>query len=330
MKTILVIGSNSFTGAHFIQHALKRGDRVIGISRSEEYPSFMLPYRYKETSGQFQFHQLDMNQNLIEILKIADQNEPEIISNFAAQGEVRNSWKFPDQWYRTNCLGVVCLTDELRKRDYIKKYVTISTPEVYGSTSQNLVENHNYVPSTPYAASKLAGDLHLITLYKRYGFPVVYTRSANVYGIHQQLYRIIPRTIIYLKLRKTLELHGEGTSVRSFIHISDVAEATMRVAEQGEPGEVYHVAPKNEEIMIIDLVKMICQIMNFDFASSVRMISENFGQDTIYSLNSDKIRTQLGWITKVSLENGIQEMITWIDDNWSEIQNMPLQYIHKS
>jgi dTDP-glucose 4,6-dehydratase len=330
MKTILVIGSNSFTGAHFINHALKRGDRVIGISRSEEYSPFMLPYRYQETSGQFLFHQLDINQNLTEILKIADQKEPEIISNFAAQGEVRNSWKFPDQWYRTNCLGVVCLTEELRKRDYLKKYVTSSTPEVYGSTSQNLVENHNYIPSTPYAASKLAGDLHLITLYKRYGFPVVYTRSANVYGIHQQLYRIIPRTIIYLKLRKTLELHGEGKSVRSFIHINDVAEATMRVAEQGEPGEVYHVAPNNGEIMIIDLVKMICQMMNFDFASSVEMISENFGQDTIYSLNSYKIRTQLGWKTKVSLENGIQEMIAWIDDNWSEIQKMPLEYIHKS
>ena len=161
-------------------------------------------------------------------MEIADQEEPEIVANFAAQGEVRNSWRLPDQWYQTNCMGVVRLTEELRKRDYLWKYVTSSTPEVYGSTEKNLEENHHYLPSTPYAASKLAGDLHLITLYKRYHFPVVFTRAANVYGIHQQLYRIIPRTIIYLKLGETLELHGGGKSVRSFIHIRDVADATMR------------------------------------------------------------------------------------------------------
>ena len=329
MKTILVFGSNSFTGAHFIHYALQRNYQVVGISRSQEYPPVMLPYRYKSSPINFHFYQMDVNHDLEQILKIADKEEPEIIANFAAQGEVRNSWQYPDQWYQTNCMGVVRLTEQLRKRDYIQKYVTSSTPEVYGSTEKMLVESHHYFPSTPYAASKLAGDLHLITLYKRYQFPVVFTRSANVYGIHQQLYRIIPRTIIYLKLGKVLNLHGDGKSIRSFIHIRDVADATMRVAEHGESGEVYHVAPKEKEISIAELVQMICQMMNSKFETSVNMISENFGQDTMYSLNSDKIRSELGWSPQVSLKEGIMEMITWIEENWDTISRMPLEYIHK-
>ena len=329
MKTVLIIASNSFTGAHFAHYALKRGYRVVGISRSQEYYSVMLPYRYSTRPKNFSFHQLDVNKDLEQILKVADKEEPEIVANFAAQGEVRNSWCFPEQWYQTNCMGVVRLTEEWRERDYPKKYVTSSTPEVYGSTEKNLEENHHYLPSTPYAASKLAGDLHLITLHKRYQFPVVFTRAANVYGIHQQLYRIIPRTIIYLKLGETLELHGGGKSVRSFIHIRDVADATMRVAEQGESGEVYHVAPQEEGITIAKLVQIICRMMNCDFESSVQLTSENFGQDAMYSLNSDKIRTQLRWAPEISLEEGIQEMITWIEDNWDTIRNMPLEYIHK-
>jgi dTDP-glucose 4,6-dehydratase len=329
VKTILVIASNSFTGAHFIHYALKRGDRVVGISRSAEYPSVMLPYRYGANLDNFLFYQLDINHDLEKILEVADQEEPEIIANFAAQGEVRNSWKLLDQWYQTNCIGVVRLTEELRKRDYLRKYVTSSTPEVYGSTEKNLEESYHYCPSTPYAASKLAGDLHLVTLYKRYQFPVVFTRSANVYGIHQQLYRIIPRTIIYLKQGKTLELHGEGKSVRSFVHIRDIADATMRVVEHGESGEVYHIAPQGEEVSIAQLVQMICRMMNCDFESSVQLTSENFGQDAMYSLNSDKIRTQLGWQPEISLEEGIQEMISWIEDNWDTVCHMPLEYIHK-
>jgi len=330
VQTLLVIASNSFTGAHFIYHALNNGYNVIGISRSKEYSSIMLPYKYQSNVENFTFYQLDLNHNIKEIIKIADTAKPSIIANFAAQGEVRNSWKFPEHWYKTNCMSVVSLTNELLNRDYIDKYVTSSTPEVYGSCEKNLVENHNYFPSTPYAASKLAGDLHLITLFKRYRFPVVFTRSANVYGIHQQLYRIIPRTIIYLKLGKTINLHGKGESVRSFVHIRDIADATLKVAEKGINGEIYHVSTKNEAISIISLVKMICDMMKCNFNDSVNLIDENYGQDAVYSLNSDKIYSQLGWKPKISFREGIQEMIKWIDDNWNIIRKMPLKYVHKN
>jgi len=329
MKKILIIGSNSFTGSHLTHYCLQNGYRVIGISRSEEYPSVMLPYRYSGNDANFSFHQMDINKDLNKIFKLSDKEKPCIIANYAAQGEVRNSWRYPDQWYETNCMGIVRLTEELRKRDYIQKYISASTPEVYGSTEDAIKESHNYYPSTPYGASKLAGDLHLFTLSKRYSFPVVFTRSANVYGIHQQLYRIIPRTIIYLTMGKVIQLHGEGKAERSFVHIRDVAEATMKVAEKGIDGEIYHISPSDNQVSIFSLVKMICLMMNVSFENSVELITKNYGQDSKYSINSKKIRTELGWKPKISLEEGIQETIDWIEKNWKVISKMPLEYIHQ-
>lgn len=327
-KTILVLASNSFTGAHFIRHALQNGYRVIGVSRSPEYDPVMLAYRYRSELQNFRFIQLDINLELDKLLELADQERPEIIANFAAQGEVRNSWKYPDQWYQTNCLSVVRLTNALKDRTYIEKYYACSTPEVYGNTGIHIVENNNYNPSTPYAASKLAGDLHLMTLYKRYGFPVVFTRSANVYGIHQQLYRIIPRTILFLKLGRKIELHGGGRAIRAFVHIHDVVDATLKVIEQGKSGDAYHVST-NEEISIANLVRMICEMMGCDFEKSTCVLDENFGQDERFSMSYVKIHNELGWIPGVSLKEGISEIIEWIEGNWATIKKMPLEYIHK-
>ena len=327
----LVLASNSFTGAHFVNHLLENTEHeVIGISRSPEYHPLMLPYLYqKERSPRFCFHQLNLNTDLNKIIDLVDHKKPEYIINLAAQGEVRNSWQWPAHWYETNVMAVVKFSSALVDKKFIKKYVVPSTPEVYGSTSPNLSESESYRPSTPYAVSKLAGDLHLLALHKRYGFPVNFTRAANLYGIHQQLYRIIPRTILYIKKNKTLELHGEGKSIRSFIHARDVADATYKVAMTEHTGEVYHIAPQDAGISMFHLVQKICKFLNVDMSQRVKLIQENFGQDSLFSLNSEKIRTQLHWQDRVSLDSGIQEMITWIETNWEQIKDFPDEYQHQ-
>lgn len=332
-KTVFILASNSFTGSHFVEHLLKHTDhRVVGVSRSPEYNPVLLPYLYKkaERPDRFEFHQLDVNQDLSRIMELVDQHRPQAVVNYAAQGEVRNSWRWPEQWYQTNCMGIVNLGNALKDRDFIQKYVNISTPEVYGSTGQNLVENENYSPSTPYAASKLSGDLFLGALHKKYGFPVVSTRAANLYGIHQQLYRIIPRTIIYIKSGKKLQLHGRGESLRAFIHARDVADATYKAMTEAAPGSMYHLAPQGELITIRALVEMICGIMGKQLEEVAELVDENFGQDAMYSLDASKIRSELGWADQVRLEDGIQEMIRWIEDDWETIQSLPHDYVHQA
>ena len=162
---------------------------------------------------------------------------------------VAESWLTPEHWYQTNVVSQVKLHDELRKFDCIKKYVHISTPEAYGSTDGEwLKENYNFSPSTPYAVSRAACDLHLLSFYKAYGFPVVFTRAANVFGPGQQLYRIIPRTMLLARLGGKLNLHGGGYSVRSFIHMEDVSSATYKIAMQGNAGETYHISSELDYI----------------------------------------------------------------------------------
>jgi len=310
---------------------LKRTEsNIIGISRSPQYNPVFLPYLYeKDNSSKFSFYQLDLNYDFDKICSLCDEFKPDVIVNFAAQGEVRNSWNWPEQWYQTNCMSIVKFTEYLKKRNYLKKFIAVSTPEVYGATGLNIKESHNYFPSTPYAASKLAGELHLLTLYKRIDFPVVFTRSANLYGIHQQLYRIIPRTIIYLKLGKKLELHGRGESRRSFIHARDVAAYTYKAILKGRNGEAYHFAPENGLYRIIDVVKLICNFMEKNFTTHVDLVDENYGQDSVYSLDNSKAKQELGHIDFVNFERGIKETIDWIDNNWDFIKTQPLDYIHK-
>src|SRR5215218_2092378 len=228
-QKLFVIGSNSFSGASFVDFALRQNCEVFGISRSPELATPFLPYKWQggpERSGSFEFRQFDLNHDTAAILGAIEEFKPAYVINFAAQAMVAESWHYPDHWYATNVVSNVKLHDGMRKMPFIQKYVHISTPEVYGSCRGNVTEEAPYNPSTPYAASRAACDLHVKTFFKNYNFPVVFTRAANVYGPGQQLYRIIPRTILFIKLGRKLQLHGGGHSVRSFIHIRDVADGT--------------------------------------------------------------------------------------------------------
>ena len=248
-KTIAVIGSNSFTGSHFVDHALSLGYHVHGFSRSPEYHRVLLPYQYRDNAQNFKFYQLDLNNDLGGIVDIIDGLKPSIIANFAAQGEVRNSWCYPLDWYQTNCMAMVAVAEALREKPYLERYVVSSTPEVYGSSDQLIDETAAFSPSTPYAASKLAGDIHLLNLYRQYEFPVVFTRAANVYGMHQQLYRIIPRTIIYLLSAVPLS-YTAAVKPLDPLFISVMLPSYLLVAQGGRSGEAYHVAPKGESTTI--------------------------------------------------------------------------------
>jgi dTDP-glucose 4,6-dehydratase len=327
---IAIIGSNSFSGASFARYCLEQGLEVLGASRSEEPARCFLPYRWlspKQQKG-FRFFRADLNLDRERLMTELESFQPTWVVNFAAQGMVAQSWQHPEHWYQTNVVGNVRFHDQLRKASWLKKYVHVSTPEVYGSTSGKIDESAPFNPSTPYAASRAACDLHLRTFFQQYQFPVTWTRAANVYGPGQQLYRIIPRTILFIKQGKKLQLHGGGHSVRSFIHIGDVASATLAVAKQGPGGECYHLSTP-QFISIRDLVEMVCRMMKADFSRVVDVTEDRPGKDAAYLLDSTKARQSLGWSDTVPLENGVRETIAWVEEHFEEISRQPCDYIHK-
>ncbi len=328
---IAVVGSNSFSGAAFVRHCLEQGIEVLGTSRSAEPARCFLPYRWLDAKKQsrFRFVQADINHDLAPLMAALDEFKPTWVVNFLAQGMVAQSWLQPGHWYQTNVVGNVLFHDELRKRPWLEKYVHVGTPEVYGSTSGLIDETAPFNPSTPYAASRAACDLHLRTFVQQYKFPVAWTRAANVYGPGQQLYRIIPRTILFIKLGKKLSLHGGGHSVRSFIHIDDVARATLAIAKQAPLGETYHLSTPRF-VSIRELVEMTCRMMDADFNAVVDISEDRPGKDAAYLLDSKKARTTLGWSDTVALEDGVRETIRWIEDQFEEIRHQPFDYIHKA
>ncbi len=326
-KNIIIIGSNSFSGAGFAAYMLKNGFDVTGMSRSPEPDNVLLPYKWQNNSN-FTFHQLDINNDLIRIMEVINDVRPNYIFNFAAQSMVAQSWEHPEHWFMTNVVSTVKLHDQLRKCDFLKKYIHVTTPEVYGSCQGFVKENNPFNPSTPYAVSRAAGDMSLKTYINNYNFPAVSTRAANVYGAGQQLYRIIPRTVLFIRLGEKLQLHGGGLSTRSFIHINDVSDATMKIAEHGKPGETYHIST-DRMISIKDLVKLICDKMNVDFNKHVEIVDERPGKDAAYCLDSGKLRKTLDWKDRVTLEEGLDEVIAWVDENLDILQKQHFDYIHK-
>jgi dTDP-glucose 4,6-dehydratase len=330
-KRIFVIGSNSFSGASFVSHCLREGWEVSGTSRSPEAHPVFLPYRWQrspEELSRFCFAQLDLNLHTAELLDaIADFNAPYVV-NFAAQSMVAESWEHPEHWYQTNVVANVRLHDGLRKMPGLRKYVHVSTPEVYGSCSGDVREDAPFNPSTPYAASRAACDLHLQTFIRQYNFPAVFTRAANVFGPGQQLYRIVPRTLLFLALGQKLQLHGGGHSVRSFIHIDDVSDGTLRAALSGEPRQVFHLSTKRT-ISIRDLVALMCEQAGVKFEDFAEIVADRPGKDSAYLLDASLARTKLGWQDQVSLEEGIADTKRWIESNLETLREQPASYIHK-
>lgn len=327
MSRVAVIGSNSFSGSDFVDLLLETNNyEVMGISRSPEKGPLFLPYLHRALGG-YQFHQLDLNNDMPSIIRALDAFEPEYIVNFAAQSEVAPSWENPHHWYQTNVVALSKLTHALKDKKWLKRYVHISSPEVYGTCTGTVLESAPLNPSTPYAASKAAADLHLSTLQKHFDFPLVTVRATNVYGAHQQLFKIIPRSAIYVRSNQTIELHGGGHAVKSYIHIRDVSRGELAIMLGGTHGEIYHLSP-DSGYAVRDIVRSVCELSGVAFEEATRTVAERLGQDAAYVIDSTKARAQFGWKPEVTLEDGLQGVVKWVAKYWQDIQKQPLKYLH--
>ncbi len=326
-RPIVVIGSNCFTGSHIVDALLTAGHSVIGVSRSPEYLPVFLPYAKNDLS-RFTFTQIDITQQLPTLLKLMDRLKPERVINVAALSEVALSNDRPVEYFETNTLAVVKLVHHLRQAGYLKHYIHISSAEIFGPCDEPLDENSPFFPSTPYAASKAAADLFINTMIARFNFPATLIRSTNVYGAHQQLFKIIPRTAIYIRTGQTLELHGGGTSMKSFIHIRDVVDGLMLAMDRHAMGTFHLSDPSDRTVR--QVVELVCQQMGVPFEKHVRIVGERPGQDSRYWLDCRKAKTQLNWRPRVAFEEGVRETLAWIDRHWDTLKDQPLDYIHKS
>ena len=305
----MLIGGAGVFGIHTAAYLLEltETELVINIGRNiERAPAYTLDVG--KGDPRYQYHQVHINFEMDRLLNLIDKLKPDYIINYAAIAYA-TSWENSFRYYDTNVMSVVRLCEALQSRPYLKKLIQIGTSELYGSVILPALETTPFQPTSPYAVSKLAADLHLITLHLANKLPMNIIRPSNAYGPGQQLWRVIPRAIYCCLTGQKFPLEGGGRVKKSYFHARDLARAIYLVAHEAPLGEIYNVGP-DYPISIRELVTLVIKQMGEDMDAICQVIPGRQNEDKQYWLDSSKIK-QLGWRQEISLQEGIQDMINW-------------------
>lgn len=328
MTTYVILGGGGAFGIHTALYLLDvvNADKVIGIGRSPLRPEpFSLGI---DKRNNFAYHALHVTHELDLLLALLDRERPEVIINFAAQGEGAVSWKHSWRFFETNVMALSRLVEALMERDWLKRFVHISTSEVYGSVEGRAVnEMERPNPTSPYAASKLAFDHYLMSMRWHKRFPVTILRPSNAYCPGQLLHRVIPRAIVSGLTGRKMPLHGGGRAEKCYVHARDLARAIHLVSEEGHKlGGIYHVGG-DPSIAIRDLVEACAQALGLAFEDLCYIDEARPGEDSCYWIDSARIRQAVGWEPQIKLEDGLAEMVAWGRRYLAQIADWPTDYV---
>ena len=306
----IVMGASSFSGKAFCRHVERCGDSVVPLSRYDGC----------------NFNSISGRSRIIEALRF--NSDVAYVVNFAALNMVADSWMYYADYYKTNVGGVAWFARECQSRfPRLRRFIQVSTPEVYGNMMRVIAASDYYLPSTPYAASRAAADMDLAALWRATGFPVSFTRVVNVYGEGQQPYRLIPKLVLSIMRGEKFMLDGGGVSERSFIHIDDVARFTSSVAIDGDAGGIYH-ASGCDLITIRHVVEQVCGLCGVQFSDVVQERPERLGKDHAYILDDFKARDTLGWSPAIPFDVGLANTVKWVLNNPDFYRDQSLTYQH--
>jgi dTDP-glucose 4,6-dehydratase len=253
-----------------------------------------------------------------DIKSVVNTNKIDIIVNFAAETHVDRSIANPTEFVHSNVNGTLELLEFCRLRD-VKKFIQISTDEVYGDvTGQGHVnEDRSLKPSNPYSASKAAADMLVQSFYKTYGLDATITRCCNNFGPNQFPEKLIPKTIIRAKKGLPIPIYGDGMQIREWIFVQDHANAILEVIRHGRAGKIYNIS-SSTEIANIDLVKKISAFLaRKGISAKIKHVPDRPGHDRRYSLDSSRIRKETGWEPAYSLDSALEYTVSWyLQNEW--------------
>lgn len=322
MNKIFVTGGAGFIGSNFILYMLERYENC-SITNVDllTYAGNLDNLSSVKDDPRYQFIKADIVDFKL-ISNIVSQ-EFDAIVNFAAESHVDRSIEDPGVFIRTNVLGTQSLLEAARRYG-IKKFIQISTDEVYGSLGPDgyFTEATPLNPSSPYSASKTAAD-HLVLAYGHtFGLPVNITRCSNNYGPYQFPEKLIPLMITNALSDKALPVYGDGMNIRDWLHVRDHCCAIDMVMRKAKAGEIYNIGGNNERTNI-DIVKTILRYLNKP-ESLIKFVKDRPGHDRRYAIDSSKIRQDLGWEPEYTFDWGIAETIEWYcfnTDWWEKIKS---------
>ena len=322
---ILITGGAGFIGSNFIRF-LVRERPVIGVVNLDKltYAGNLENLEgLEELAGtNYRFVRGDIADPKI-MEEIWTANSIDTVINFAAESHVDRSIESAEDFIRTNVTGTLTLLETARKRG-VKRFLQISTDEVYGSLGPTgkFVETTPLSPRSPYSASKAGADLLSLAFFETYKLPVLITRCSNNYGPYQFPEKLIPLMISNALEDKSLPVYGDGLQVRDWIHVEDHCRALLLVLEKGKPGEVYNVGGGNEWTNI-EIVKLILETLGKP-DSLIKHVADRPGHDRRYAIDFTRIERELGWRPRVNFAQGIKDTINWYVKNkswWGRIKS---------
>ena len=305
---ILVTGGAGFIGSNFIKHMVSK------------YPKYDIVC-YDKLTYAGDLNRLDSTDGLISYFVegdicdeklldwTIDEAKIDVIVNFAAETHVDNSIESSDEFIKTNINGTHTLLKMLHKHN-IKKFVQISTDEVYGALSEDdkpFTENTSLAPNSPYSASKTSADLLCRSFYETYKYPIVITRCSNNYGSNQHTEKLIPKMIENIKSGKKIPIYGDGRNIRDWVHVEDHCEAIDLVLHKGKNGEVYNIGGECEK-RNIDIANIVLSYLNAS-TDLIEYVEDRKGHDWRYAVDITKIKNELGWYPKRKFNESIKELV---------------------
>jgi dTDP-glucose 4,6-dehydratase len=310
MGRLLVTGGAGFIGSEFVRQGVARGHEIAVIDK--------LSYagdreRLKNTEGKITFYEVDVTDRG-SVADVFKRERPEIVVHWAAESHVDRSILDASPFVDTNIKGTQVLLD-IAKQYEIKKFINISTDEVYGDLGEEgaFFETTPLNPSSPYSVSKASADMLGRAYHRTYGLPVITIRPSNNYGPWQYPEKLIPVVILKALNGQKVPVYAKGENVREWLFVSDCAAAVFDTVEKGMAGEIYNVG-SGEEKRNIDVVKAILKILGKP-EDLIEFVKDRLGHDFRYSLNSDKIRREIGWKPSEQFTEGIEKTVKWYMEN---------------
>lgn len=322
---ILVTGGAGFIGSAVVRRAIEDGHQVINLD-ALTYASCLANLASVEGAPGYVFEQADIRDRAT-LDRIFAAHEPEAVLHLAAESHVDRSIDGPGAFIETNITGTYTLLEAARAywtrqgKPERFRFHHVSTDEVFGSLPPNpeikFTETTPYDPRSPYSASKAASDHLVRAWHETYGLPVLLTNCSNNYGPYHFPEKLIPVVILNALAGKPLPVYGTGSNIRDWLYVEDHAEALLLVLQRGKVGRSYAIGGENERTNL-ELVRSLCMVLDTkrpkpqgSYADQITFVTDRPGHDARYAIDPSRIREELGWQPRVSVEEGLALTVDW-------------------
>ncbi|KAG6524024.1 hypothetical protein ZIOFF_013913 [Zingiber officinale] len=323
-RSILITGAAGFIASHVANRLVRNYPhyKVVVLDKLD-YCSNLNNINPSRSSPNFKFVKGDIaSADLVQFLLLTESIDT--IMHFAAQTHVDNSFGNSFEFTKNNIYGTHVLLEACKVTGQIRRFIHVSTDEVYGETDEDAVVGNNeasqMLPTNPYSATKAGAEMLVMAYGRSYGLPVITTRGNNVYGPNQFPEKLIPKFILLAMTGQPLPIHGDGSNVRSYLYCEDVSEAFEVVLHRGEIGHVYNIGTKKERT-VIDVARDICGLFDLDPGTHIKFVDNRPFNDQRYFLDDQKLKN-LGWSERTTWEEGLRKTTEWYTSNphwWGDV-----------